>query len=45
MKDTDTGTQREALEHRVRVPEGAALDKGRMPPLQRQEDTCKVTEG
>lgn len=33
VKDTDTGTQREALEHRVRVPERAALDKGRMPPL------------
>lgn len=45
VRDTETETEREALEHRVEVPEGVALGKGRMPPLWRQEDTCKVTDG
>lgn len=32
-KERQTETEREALEHRVQVSEGVALDKGRIPPL------------
>lgn len=43
-RERERARAREALEHRAKVPEGAALNKGRMPPLLRQKDTGKAAD-